>query len=178
MALEPKDIQATLESKCGEFVSDFRMEEDILTFEVKKDAVKDVIRFMHKNDHLSFNFLTDLCGIHYPQNEKGRTFAVVYLLHNWVDNVRVRVKAYLDADAEEIDSITEVFASANWMERETYDFFGIRFAEHPNLRRILNVDDMTSFPMRKEFPMEDPYRTDKDDRFFGRDQHNYQPEQK
>jgi len=175
MTLEPKDIQATLESKFGLAVYDFEMKEDILTFEVKKNTVKDVIRFMHKDSHLQFNFMTDLCGIHYPQNEKCRSFAVVYLLHNWVDNVRVRIKSFLDADNEEIDSMTEIFAAANWMERETYDFFGIKFAGHPNLLRILNADSMTSFPLRKEYPMEDANRTDKDDRFFGRKQHNYQP---
>ena len=65
-------------------------------------------------------------------------------------------------------SITSLFNCANWMERETFDFYGIIFNGHPNLVRILNMDEMTSFPMRKEFPMEDSGRTDKDDRFFGR----------
>jgi NADH-quinone oxidoreductase subunit C len=61
-----------------------------------------------------------------------------------------------------------LFASANWQERETYDFFGITFKNHPDLRRILNMDEMVSFPLRKEFPIEDQGRTDKDDRYFGR----------
>jgi NADH-quinone oxidoreductase subunit C len=68
----------------------------------------------------------------------------------------------------EVDSMTDLFLSSNWQERETYDFYGIEFKNHPDLKRILNMDEMVSFPMRKEFPLEDANRTDKDDRYFGR----------
>ena len=68
----------------------------------------------------------------------------------------------------EINTLTPLYASANWMERETYDFFGIRFIGHPDMRRILNVDHMEMFPLLKQYPLEDSSRTDKDDRFFGR----------
>ncbi|WP_165021274.1 MULTISPECIES: NADH-quinone oxidoreductase subunit C [unclassified Dysgonomonas] len=176
MALETIDIQNKIEEKFGPDVSKFRMEQDILTFEAAPAVIKEVIRFMHKDEVLRFNFLTDLCGVHYPDNEKQSQFVVVYLLHNWLDNVRVRVKTFLAADKVEVDSITDVFEAANWMERETYDFYGVNFIGHPNLKRILNDDGMTSFPMRKEYPLEDSGRTDKDDRFFGRTPNNYQPE--
>ena len=89
-------------------------------------------------------------------------------MHNWLDNVRIRIKSYIAAPYPEIDTVSNLFASANWQERETYDFFGIVFKGHPQLKRILNMDEMVSFPMRKEFPLEDGGRTDKDDRFFGR----------
>jgi NADH-quinone oxidoreductase subunit C len=72
-----------------------------------------------------------------------------------------------DADVH-IPTATVHWDGANWMERETYDFFGVIFDGHPDLRRILNVDDMTAFPMRKEFPLEDPNRVDKKDFYFGR----------
>ena len=62
----------------------------------------------------------------------------------------------------------DYFHAANWMERETYDFYGVNFVGHPNLKRILNVDEMDYFPMRKEFPLEDQTRIDKDDEMFGR----------
>ena len=68
----------------------------------------------------------------------------------------------------QVDTIIDLFSCANWMERETWDFYGIVFKGHPQLKRILNMDEMISFPMRKEFPLEDSGRTDKDDRFFGR----------
>ena len=71
-------------------------------------------------------------------------------------------------DAPQINSITSIYSAANWQERETFDFFGIEFMGHPHLKRILNVDEMDYFPMRKEFPLEDPTRTDKNDNYFGR----------
>lgn len=174
MALETIAIQEMLTARFGGQVSVFRMEKDILTFDASSKVVKDVIRFMHENEILRFNFLTDLCGVHYPDNTKDVQFAVVYLLHNWMDNVRVRIKTYTDGDKPEVPTITDIFMSANWMERETYDFFGIKFIGHPNLKRILNADNMTSHPMRKDYPLEDSGRTDKDDRFFGRTTNNYQ----
>jgi NADH-quinone oxidoreductase subunit C len=85
-----------------------------------------------------------------------------------VNNVRVRVKVFIPVANPTIPTATTLWNGANWMERETFDFFGILFEGHPNLVRILNVDDMEAFPMRKEFPLEDPNRVDKEDRFFGR----------
>lgn len=173
MALENKVIEEKLIEKFGDKVSDFR-EEDMLVFEVSSSIAKELIAFMKDDETLRFNFLTDLCGIHYPDNEKNRQFAVVYHMHNWIDGVRVRIKTYLDGAKPEIDTVTDVFLAANWMERETYDFYGIIFKGHPDLRKILNDEGMTSFPMRKEFPLEDSQRTDKDDRFFGRTTNNNQ----
>jgi NADH-quinone oxidoreductase subunit C len=92
----------------------------------------------------------------------------VYHLHNLEENYRLRVKAWLNISNPEIASATSIWKGANWMERETYDFFGVVFTGHPDLRRILNVDHMEVFPLRKEFPLEDSTREDKDDRFFGR----------
>lgn len=175
MALTNTDIQNKLTEKFGNAVSNFRMEYDILTFDSEPSIIVNLIRYMHKDELLKFNFLTDLCGMHYPDNDKQAQFAVVYLLHNWIDNIRVRIKVYLDDDQPKVDTLTDVFKAANWMERETYDFFGIKFTGHPNLKRILNVDSMTSFPLRKEHPLEDAGRTDKDDRFFGRTPSNYEP---
>ena len=96
----------------------------------------------------------------------------MYHLHNWVENVRIRVTTYLTDENLEVNSITDLFLCSNWMERETFDFYGINFIGHPQLKRILNMEEMVSFPMRKEFPMEDSGRTDKDDRFFGRTAQN------
>lgn len=175
MALETTVIENKINEKFGAEVMNFRMEHDIFTFEAAPGVIKEVIRFMKEDETLRFNFLTDLCGVHYPDNDKKAQFAVVYLLHNWIDNVRVRVKTFLDGDKPEVDTLVEVFAAANWMERETYDFYGVIFKGHPNLKRILNDDGMVSFPMRKDYPLEDAGRTDKDDRFFGRTPNNYEP---
>mgnify|MGYP003404910308 FL=1 len=112
--------------------------------------------------------MTDLCGVHYPDNSAEKQFAVVYHLHNWVANKRIKIKAYINGTNPEIKTCTNIFKTTNWMERETWDFYGINFLGHPQLKRILNMDEMVSHPMRKEFPMEDAGRTDKDDRYFGR----------
>jgi NADH:ubiquinone oxidoreductase subunit C len=93
--------------------------------------------------------------------------------HNLVDNVRIRFKVTTDIEKPDVFTITNIYEAANWLERETYDFYGINFVGHPNLRRILNVEEMDYFPMRKEFPLEDQTRRDKDDEMFGRGGSNF-----
>jgi NADH-quinone oxidoreductase subunit C len=172
MALENTQIQDKLTETFGESVMHFRQEKDIFTFEVASDKMTSVILFLKNEESLNFHFLTDLCGIHYPDNNVNEQFAVVYHLHNWIENKRIRIKSFINGETPEIKTISNIFLCANWMERETYDFYGINFIGHPQLKRILNMDEMVSFPMRKEFPMEDSGRTDKDDRFFGRTTNN------
>ena len=168
MALETSYIQEKLSQRFGLNVLNFEMNRDVFSFEATPDILHEVIRFLKEEQDLNFHFLTDLCGAHFPDNDDNHQFQVVYHLHNWVDNVRIRVKTYLEKENPEVKSIIDLFLCANWMERETWDFYGIVFKGHPQLKRILNMDEMVSFPMRKEFPMEDSGRTDKDDRFFGR----------
>jgi NADH-quinone oxidoreductase subunit C len=168
MAIETALIQELLEQKFANKVVNFEMQKDIFSFEVTTDSVREVILFLKEEEDTNFHFLTDLCGVHYPDNTIDQQFCVVYHLHNWVENTRIRIKTYLNGAQPEVSSISDIFLSSNWMERETYDFYGINFIGHPQLKRILNMDEMVSFPMRKEFPLEDNGRTDKDDRFFGR----------
>jgi len=89
-------------------------------------------------------------------------------LHNMVSGEKVRLKVMLPQDNPVVQSLTTVFPGANWMERETFDFFGVKFTGHPNLKRILNVEEMIIHPLRKEYPLEDQVRADKDDSRFGR----------
>lgn len=138
---------------------------DFLTITLKKDRIIEIIEFLYENPETKFQFLTTLFAVHYPEQ---KTIAIVYQLHNMVSNDRVRLKIYLPEENPSVPTLTNVFAGANWMERETYDFFGVTFDGHPNLKRILNVEDMVIFPMRKEYPLEDQTREDKSDRMFGR----------
>ena len=172
MSLETINIQDKLVETFGESVFHFNQEIDIFSFEVTADKITAVVLFLKNDPVLRFHFLTDLCGIHYPDNAIERQFAVVYHMHNWHENKRIKIKTFINGDNPEIKTLTTIFPSSNWMERETYDFYGINFIGHPQLKRILNMDEMTSFPMRKEFPLEDGGRTDKDDRFFGRTPQN------
>ncbi len=138
----------------------------LLTFETDKGTIAELLKFLKEDKELAFIYLTDITGIHYP--EKELPIGVIYHLHSLTNNVRVRIKVFLEGENPVIPSATPLWKGADWMERETYDFFGIRFDGHPDLRRILNVDDMDVFPMRREFPLEDPNRVDKKDYFFGR----------
>jgi NADH-quinone oxidoreductase subunit C len=93
-------------------------------------------------------------------------FAVVYHLHNWYENKRIKIKAFLTVKTRD-QNISNIF-EFQLDGKRAFDFYGVDFIGHPQLKRILNMDEMISHPMRKEFPMEDGGRTDKDDRFFGR----------
>ena len=168
MALDTVNIQNKITETFGNSTSNFRMQRDIFCFDVDSDKAYDLVKFLKEDADLNFHFLTDLAGIHYPDNDINEQFAVSYQLHNWIENVRIRVKTFLNGENPETKSIIDLFQCSNWMEREAWDFYGIKFEGHPQLKRILNMDEMVSHPMRKEFPMEDSGRTDKDDRFFGR----------
>lgn len=140
---------------------------DLLTVVVKSNQVLRIAQHLHDDPILKFRFLTDICGSHYP-DIKGGELCVVYHLQSMENNLRLRIKAFIPVDNPAIPSLTPLYNSANWMERETYDFYGINFTGHPNLKRILNVDEMDYFPLRKEYPLEDATRGDKEDHFFGR----------
>jgi NADH-quinone oxidoreductase subunit C len=168
MALSNQIIRERLSEKFGELLTDWSESYGLLSFTAPKEINLKVLQFLYDNPELRFRFLTDICAVHYPAREGGE-LAVVYHLHNLIDNVKIRFKIFTDIAHPDIFSATALYASANWMERETYDFFGINFIGHPNLKRILNADEMEYFPMRKEYPLEDSKRTDKDDEMFGRD---------
>ena len=138
----------------------------LLTVETDTTLILEVLEFLKTDEALQFGYLTDITAVHYPDLDKE--FAVVYHVHSLVNNVRIRIKVFLDGAYPAIPTATVLWNGANWMERETYDFFGIQFVGHPDLRRILNVDDMDVFPMRKGYPLEDPNKVDKKDYFFGR----------
>lgn len=167
MPLTNETIQQKLTEKFGEIVSGFEEPYAMLGFEAPKEMNLKVMQFLYDDAELKFQFLTDITAVHYPDNT-SRELAVVYHLHNLEDNVRIRFKVFTDINTPDVFTTCKLFACANWMERETYDFFGINFVGHPNLKRILNVDEMDYFPMRKEYPLEDQTRIDKDDEMFGR----------
>jgi NADH-quinone oxidoreductase subunit C len=167
MSLTNDIIQQKLKEKFGDSLTDFSEPYGMLTFEAPRDLNLKVLQFLYDDETLKFRFLTDLQAVHYP-DQQDRELAVVYHLHNLVDNVRIRFKIFAPVSKPDVYTATQLFATANWMERETYDFYGVNFVGHPNLKRILNVDEMDYFPLRKEFPLEDQTRIDKDDEMFGR----------
>jgi NADH-quinone oxidoreductase subunit C len=164
--MENSAIISTLRDRFGEMILETDDTSDMLTVTVGSMVIHDVIGFLMKDPSMQFEFLTTLCGIHYP--DRPDPLGIVYHLHNFMRNRRIRIKTFVPVENPTVSTVTDLFPGANWMERETYDFYGILFEGHPNLKRILNVEYLDYFPMRKEYPLEDPTRDDKDDRFFGR----------
>jgi NADH-quinone oxidoreductase subunit C len=167
MALTNQIIQQKLTEKFGDQLTNWNEDFNLLSFTAPKELNLKVLQFLYENEELAFRFMTDLTGVHYPDKVE-QELAVVYHLHNLVQNIRIRFKVHASIAQPNVFTATQLFSAANWMERETYDFFGINFIGHPNLKRVLNVDEMDYFPLRKEYPLEDQTRIDKDDEMFGR----------
>lgn len=131
-------------------VSTFR---DEVTIEVAKKDLFEVCRFLYTDPELEYQYLTDLCGLDlHPQAPR---FAVVYHLYSFKRNDRLRLKARLEEN-ESIASVESIWKVANWFEREAYDLLGIRFENHPDLRRLLLWEGFEGHPLRKDYPVEGP----------------------
>ncbi len=120
------------------------------TIVVPRERALEMLAWLRDAEGCSFDFLTDVTAVHWPARE--RPFDVVWHLYSFPRNVRLRVRTELAAD-EEAPSVVELWPAAGWLERECYDMFGIRFAGHPDLRRILMPEDFEGWPLRKEFPL-------------------------
>ena len=164
-AVTNSDVIQLLSDQFGNKVTGVNEPYGLLTVETTKDVIIDVLRFLKEGAGTGFNFLTDITAVHYPENNH---IAVVYHLHNMVAKIRIRVKVFIHEHTPTIPTATVLWNGANWMERETYDFFGVKFEGHPDLRRILNMDELGVHPMLKQYPLEDPNRVDKKDEYFGR----------
>lgn len=143
-----------LKAKFGETVlavSEFRGETTVV---VKKEEIVAVCAFL--KGELGFNFLTDLCSIDYLG--QAPRFIVVYQLYNIGTHKRLRIKAAVEESDARIDTVSGVWATANWLERECYDLMGIVFNNHPDPRRILMPDDWIGHPLRKDYPVQGPDR--------------------
>jgi NADH-quinone oxidoreductase subunit C len=122
---------------------------------IAPERIAEVCRFL--KDEQQFRRLSGVTAVDWHPNEPR--FEVVYLLHSIERNERVRLKCRLAGAAPEIDSVTGIWANANWYEREVFDLFGVRFRGHPDLRRILMPEDWQGHPLRKDYPV-DGYRYD------------------
>ena len=148
--MSPGQATAALQERFAEEILEthaFRGDETVV---VRPDRILDILRFLRDEPSLSYDFLTDLCGVHYP--EKEYVFEVVYHLYSFAHNRRLRVKARLGEDGR-ITSVTSLMPAANWLEREAYDMVGIHFEGHPDLRRILMPDGFEGHPLRRDYPL-------------------------
>jgi NADH-quinone oxidoreductase subunit C len=143
-----------LKAKFGDTVLETKEFRGEMTVVVKKEEIVAVCKFL--KEELGFNFLTDLCGVDYL----GQTprFMVVYQLYSIGSHLRLRVKAPVEEGDARIDTVTGVWSTANWLERECWDLMGITFNNHPDPRRILMPDDWEGHPLRKDYPVQGPGR--------------------
>ena len=121
-----------------------------LLLEINFENLLEVILFSKSDDNCKFRQLIDIAGVDYPEEEKR--FKLVYLLLSHEKNTRVKISINLELGTK-IPSITKIFPSANWMEREVFDMYGVEFIDHPDLRRILTDYNFEGYPLRKDFPL-------------------------
>ena len=121
-----------------------------LTVEINFNDLIEVVQFLKSNEKCKFRQLIDIAGVDYP--EKDKRFQLVYLFLSHENNVRVKILIKFQTN-ELITSLTKIFPSANWMEREVFDMYGIKFKNHPDLRRILTDYGFDGHPLRKDFPL-------------------------
>ena len=141
-----KFINSELSSKINKSI----IENDELLIEIGEKDLIEVVQFLKSNEKLKFKQLIDLAGVDYPEEEKR--FNLIYLLLSHENNYRIKILLKLET-SQTINSITKIFPSANWMEREVFDMYGIKFKNHPDLRRILTDYNFEGFPLRKDFPL-------------------------
>ena len=150
MILKLQKIEKLINSELSSKVKSSSIANDELLIEVDEKDIVDVVQFLKSNENCKFKQLIDIAGVDYPDNEKR--FELVYLFLSHENNLRIKVLIKFETD-QSVNSLTKIFPSANWMEREVFDMYGIKFKNHPDLRRILTDYGFKGHPLRKDFPL-------------------------
>ncbi len=145
-----KDTEKLINSELAIKIQNSFINNSELTIEINENDLIEVIQFLKSNEKCKFRQLIDIAGVDYPDSEKR--FQLVYLLLSHENNIRIKVSTQFQLE-QTINSITKIFPSANWMEREVFDMYGIKFKNHPDLRRILTDYGFKGHPLRKDFPL-------------------------
>jgi NADH-quinone oxidoreductase subunit C len=151
MKLTNEKVLEKLTAKFGDSVfesNEFRGE---LTVVIPKDRIVEVCRFLKEENELGFDLLADMCGI--DMNTPSKRFGVIYNLYSLANKHRIRLKIFTEEENPKVPTVTGVWGTANWHEREAFDMFGIIFEGHPDLRRIYMPDEFAYHPLRKDFPL-------------------------
>ena len=144
------DLEKTVNSSLTTAVKSSEIIFNQLAINVDIEDIISTILFLKTNEKCKFKQLVDITAVDYPQREKR--FKIVYLLLSHQNNLRIIININID-EKESIPTITKIFPSANWMEREVFDMYGISFRDHPDLRKILTDYDFVGYPLRKDFPL-------------------------
>lgn len=145
-----KELGSYIENALSDAVSSYEIKNEQLIVHAQRESLVKVLKFLRDDANCLFKILMDVCGADYP--ERDERFDVVYNLLSMSHNTRVRVKITTDEETA-VPSAVEVFSSANWFERETWDLYGIYFNDHPDLRRIMTDYGFEGHPLRKDFPL-------------------------
>ena len=145
-----QNLEKFVNSELASKIQSSSIERNELLIEINELDLVEIVQFLKSNDTLRFRQLIDIAGIDYPEDEKR--FNLVYLFLSHENNTRIKLKIKFQID-QIIPSITKIFPSANWMEREVFDMYGIKFKNHPDLRRILTDYNFKGHPLRKDFPL-------------------------
>ena len=150
MITKLQKIEKLINSELSSKIQNSIIENDELSIEIKDNDLFDVVQFLKSNEDCKFKQLIDIAGVDYPENEKR--FELVYLFLSHENNLRIKLLIKFQM-SQLISSLTKIFPSANWMEREVFDMYGIKFKNHPDLRRILTDYGFKGHPLRKDFPL-------------------------
>ena len=148
--MNPEAVLQKIQSKWGNKIVSTQKGIDCPEIRIKKEDIPDFMRFIESDEDLLFKLITDVTAVDFP--ERTPRFDIVYHVFSIKDNERLRIKAGVE-DGQSVDSVTSVWMGAEWLERETFDMFGIGFKGHPDLRRILMEEDYKYNPLRKDFPL-------------------------
>ena len=150
MSMTVYDLQRTVNSSLTTTIKVSKINLGQLFLEIDIESLYSTILYLKTNDKCRFKQLIDITAVDYPEKEKR--FKIVYLLLSHENNLRILISANIDEKIS-VPSITKIFPSANWMEREVFDMYGISFKDHPDLRRILTDYGFKGYPLRKDFPL-------------------------
>jgi NADH-quinone oxidoreductase subunit C len=151
MIMEIEEIRSQIQKKFPDAILETSTCQEMPTLRVRAEDILSLCRFLRDTPALAFNYLVDLCGVdHYPQEPR---FEVVVHLRSMKSKAMLRLKVSLPGDDPHVASVTAVWKGADWLEREAFDMFGIRFDGHPDLRRILLTPDWQGHPLRKDYPL-------------------------
>ena len=143
-------IEKLINSELSSKINNSYINNEELLIEINDKDLIDVVQFLKSDENCKFKQLIDIAGVDYPENEKR--FELVYLFLSHENNIRIKLLTKFETN-QSINSLTKIFPSANWMEREVFDMYGIKFKNHPDLRRILTDYGFKGHPLRKDFPL-------------------------
>jgi len=150
MILKLQNLEKSINSELSSKIQSSSINNEELLIEINEKDLIDTVQFLKLNENCKFKQLIDIAGVDYPENDKR--FELIYLFLSHENNTRIKLLIKFEIN-QTINSITKIFPSANWMEREVFDMYGIKFKNHPDLRRILTDYGFKGHPLRKDFPL-------------------------